>query len=72
MTKIVKLPNQDDYIDLERISGFRIAGPNEQYKRYRVFIDLTTGSRCRWVQFKTKKSAQSFCAALKKKINNAR
>ncbi len=71
MTKIIKLPNQDDYIDLERVCGFRIAAPNDQHKGYKVFIDLTVGSRCRWVHFKTKKSAQNFCTTLKKKINNA-
>lgn len=75
MTTMIKLPNQDEYIDIERVCGFRIAIPNEQHKGYRVFIDLSlsTGNsiRFRWVHFKTRKTAQNFCAALKKRINNA-
>ena len=73
MTTLVKLPNKDEYIDVERVCGFRIAEPNDIHKGYKVFIDLITGNsiRFRWVHFKTKKSAQNFCAILKKKINNA-
>ncbi len=74
MTKIIKLPNQDEYVDIDSVLGFRIAPPNEQHKGFRVFIDLAKGNttRYRWVHFKTKKSAQNFCAALKKQINNAK
>jgi len=74
MTTIIKLPNQSEYINTDLISSFRIAEPNDQHKGYRVFIDLITGNtiRYRWVHFKTKKSAQNFCALLKKKINNAK
>lgn len=72
MTKIIKLPNQDEYLNIDLVCGFRIAPPSDQHKGFRVFIDLITGNsiRYRWVHFKTKKSAQNFCALLKKKINN--
>ena len=74
MTTIIKLPNQDEYINVDLVCGFRIAPPSDRHKGYRVFIDLVTENtiRYRWVHFKTKKTAQNFCATLKKKINNAR
>ena len=74
MTTIIKLPNQNTYINVDLIHSFRIAEPNDQYKGHKVFIDLIVGNniKYKWVHFKTKKSAQNFCSELKKKINNVR
>lgn len=67
---ILKLPNVDSYVKLSNIEGFRIATPRPQDTGFTVFIDInsTRGYRCEYVKFKTRKTAQNFCATLSKKI----
>ncbi len=67
---VLKLPNIDTYIKIANIEGFRIATPRDGDKGFTVFIDTVTkrGVRCEYVKFKTKKTAQNFCAKLAKDL----
>lgn len=73
MTVIIKLPNQDEYLNMKLIAGYRIAKPDDKFPGHKVFIDIVIGNniRYRWVQFRTKKSAQNFCAKLKRSMDAA-
>lgn len=73
MTVIIKLPNQNEYLNVKLICGFRLAEPTDEHKGHRVFIDQVIGNnvRSRWVLFKTEKTAKNFCATLKRKIDNS-
>lgn len=70
MMHILKIPNADTYIKLINIEGYRIATPRDGDKGYTVFIDTVTarGVRCEYIKFKTKKTAQNFCAKLAKDL----
>lgn len=67
---ILKLPNTYNYVKVANIEGFRIATPRPDDKGFTVFIDTCSkkGNRCEYVKFKTKKSAQNFCAKLAKDL----
>ncbi len=70
---VLKLPNLDEYMVIRNIALFRLAPSTKEHKGHRVFIDINIGGEtvCRWVKFKTKKSAQNFCATLAKAIEKA-
>ena len=67
---VLKLPNTNTYIKVVNIEQFRIANPRDNDTGATVFIDTVTarGVRCEYVKFKTKKSAQNFCAKLAKNL----
>lgn len=65
---VLKLPNTYEYIVLREIIRFRYSPSTKQYPGHRVFIEYGPENRHCFVLFKTKKTAQNFCAKLAKDL----